>query len=371
MDISSDTYDFYAPTRIYYRPKGLEEIGRILKDDYGFSKVVLLYGGNSLKRSGAYDRIVSSLKEHQIDFLEFGGVKVNPDVENVVEIIAKAREFHPDLILGAGGGSVLDTAKSVANGYFYLGNPLDFNRHVVQPIHALPVGTILTLAASGSEMSDSCVISDRKHHFKGGFNSPTNRPLFSLLDPTLTYSVPPVETAYGLVDMFSHSFERFYSPSHDIEPADDLALTVMRDIVQLSPVVMKDPESYEARRAMMLLGTLSHNGITSFGKPFFFFKVHAAEHVLSGAEPALAHGQGIALLLPRYLEVNRDFLKTKILRMGREVFGTVTTEDPSDSILALKGWLKTFPIAHSFDELRPSIDPAVLQKSLKYLEWKK
>ena len=136
-------------------------------------------------------------------------------------MVEETKEFRPDLILAAGGGSVLDAAKSVAHGYYYDGDPLDFNKHLVEPLHALPVATILTLAASGSEMSDSCVVSDRKHNFKSGFNSPTNYPLFSLMDPSLTLSVPPYQVGVGLADMFCHSFERYYSASHEFEPTDD------------------------------------------------------------------------------------------------------------------------------------------------------
>lgn len=356
-----ETFDFCCPTRVIYRPEGLPLIGKIIHEDYHFHKVFLVYGGESLKATGRYDIIVNSLRDNGIDFVEYGGIAINPDIEDVIKMVTLAKKYQPELILAAGGGSVLDAAKSLAHGYFYDGNPLDFNKKLAKPLHALPIGTIITLCASGSEMSDSCVISDRKHHFKGGFNATTNYPLFSLMDPSLTYTVSPYQTAVGLVDMFSHSMERYFSPSHHFEPCDDLALAIMKNIVEVSLPVLKNPNGYEERRSMMLCGALSHDGYTNFGKAKNF-RVHAAEHKLSGVYPELVHGQGIALLLATYLEKNISVFKDKIVKMGAVVFNLADNTDPMKVIQALKDWLMKLPIAHSFDDLGYPISEEVMKK---------
>jgi alcohol dehydrogenase len=364
----NDVYDFHCPTRVYYRPNGLAVIGSILKKDYGFSKVYLVFGGKSFKTSGNYDILVASLKEADCVFKEHSGISANPDIADVRAMSQEVKGFCPDVILAVGGGSVMDAGKLLAQAFYYDGDPLDFNKKLVAPLHALPLATIPTLAASGSEMSNSCVISDRAHHFKGGFNSITNYPTLSLLDPTLTYSVPPYQTAIGLVDMFSHSFERYFSPSHAIEPCDSLALAVMKEIVAVSKPVLIDPKSYEARRAMMLLGTLSHNGITNFGKTQVF-KVHGAEHRLSGNYPELAHGQGIALLLCDYLSINQTLFQIKIERMGREVFA-IARNDASGAIEALRNWIGSLPLYHSFAELPFSVAAKDIEKAKTLLKIK-
>ncbi|MFA6829153.1 MAG: iron-containing alcohol dehydrogenase [Bacilli bacterium] len=368
-NINQDVFDFYCPTRIIYRPEGVSLIGKILKEDYGFKKAFLIYGGKSLKESSTYQKIVDSLQAEGILFEEYSGISVNPDIQDVRKIIDLARIFQPEIILACGGGSVLDTAKSVANGYYYDGNPLDFNKKTVIPLHALKVATIITLAASGSEMSDSCVISDREHNFKSGFNYQTNRPLFSLLDPTLTYSVSPYQTSMGLVDMFSHSFERFFSPSHEYEPCDDMALAVMKNVVKITKPVLANPNGYEERRSMMLCSTLAHNGFTSFGKKNFF-RVHAAEHKLSGVYPQLTHGQGIALLMPEFLTINKEKVAEKIAELGNVVLGLGKDASFEEVLISFDNWLASMPMYHSFSELPYEIDSQVMEKAEKFLHIK-
>lgn len=367
--MSNMDFDFYCPTRIYFRNEGVSLIGEIIKEDYHFKRVLFVYGGNSLKKTGTYDKIISSLNENGIQWIEYSGIQANPDIKDVRMMVSMSRQFNPDLILACGGGSVIDAAKSVAHGYYYDGDPLDFNRHLVTPLHALPVATILTLAAAGSEMSDSCVISDREKNFKSGFNSFTNYPLFSLMDPSLTLTVPLYQIGCGLADMFCHSFERYFSASNELEPCDGFALSIMSSIVKTSKAVLKDQKDINARRAMMICSTLAHNGMTNYGKKKVFI-VHKAEHVLSGAYPDLTHGQGIALLMAEFLKVNQTKLEKKIIEFGKSVFslqGDITSED---CIKALEGWIDTLPIAHSFQELDFSIDEEEIRKAEKLLKLK-
>ena len=362
-------FDFWCPTRIIFRENGVSLIGKIIHEDYHFKKVYLVYGGKSLKRMGAYDKIVLSLKDNDIEYREYSGIEANPDIEDVRKMVAEVKEYQPDLVLACGGGSVLDAAKSVCHGYYYEGDPLDFNKHLVEPLHALPLATIVTLSASGSEMSDSCVISDRKHNFKSGFNSVTNYPLFSLMDPTLTLSVPPYQVGVGLADMFCHSFERFFSFSHQFEPCDDMALAVMKDIVEITGPVLNHPDDIQARRGMMILGTIAHNGFTHYGKGKVFI-VHKAEHTLSGIYPQLTHGQGIALLMPMFLKVNKERLREKIVGFGEAVFHCDSNASPDDVIDHLQKWINSLPIAHTFEELDFKVEECDLKKAAKVLKLK-
>lgn len=357
-----DNFTFHCPTKIYYRKGGLFSIGKILREDYSCQKALVVFGGHSLIRNGYFDVISSSLKDNGIAFETYSGIQANPDVSDARKAIEIARSFQPDFILACGGGSVIDCAKLVSHGYYYNGNLLDFFKKGVRPLHSLKLGVVLTLSASGSEMSDSCVISDRETGFKGGFNDECNYPTFSLLDPTLTYSVSEYQTAIGLVDMFSHSLERYLSPSSILEPCDGMALSIMRSIVESSHYVLLEKKNIdEGRRAMMILGGLSHDGLTNYGKKKFFM-IHQAEHKLSGKYPELAHGQGIALLIPIFLRENSTILKEKILELSKIVFG-IETEDVEQGIRAVESWMFSLPIASSFDELPFSVEKADIQQA--------
>lgn len=367
MDTKYKDFTYYCPTRIYYKVDGAKSVGSIIKNDYGFESVFVVCSSSSIK-SKLIDKVTSSLQDEGIKYLTYTNILANPDIEDVLKMKEIIVDFKPELILAVGGGSVIDSSKLLAHLYYYEGNPLDFNKRVVKPINALKVATILTISASGSEMSSSCVISDRKTNFKGGFNSDTNYPLFSILDPTLTYSVSGKQTGYGLVDMFSHSFERYYSYSFEIEPSDYLSLATMKGIIDISSSVLKNKEDYQARRAMMLLGSISHNGFTDFGKNKKFV-IHPAEHYLSGKYPTLAHGQGIALLLIPFLEVNKDnkVIYNKTIQLGKKIFSLL---NPSfeDVLISIKKWLDSLPIASSFDDLDIKISKEDIDIAIKKLK---
>lgn len=369
MNANADSFLFQCPTRIYYRHKGLSSIGEILKKDYSFRRVYVVLGSSSFQRNGHLEVLEKSLKDQGIEYRIYSGIQSNPDIADVRKMVVECRLFVPDALLACGGGSVLDAAKLLRHAYYYDGNPMDFLRQSVRPLHSLPLGTVLTLAASGSEMSDSAVISDRQHHFKGGFNVIANYPTFSLLDPSLFKSVPTYHVACGLADMFSHSFERYFSPSHPLVPCDEIALAVMKSIVKASHEMLdKDGDREEGIRAMILLGSLSHNGLTSYGKKKVF-RVHQVEHKLSGKYPELIHGQGIALLMPSYLKENRELFHDKILRLSRTVFER-ETEDVSLAIKYLEDWLSFLPLAHHIEELSfflPKEDWEKAENSLRIL----
>jgi alcohol dehydrogenase len=339
---------FYkCPTGIYFASDGIQKVGKILAAN-GYRKAFLIYGGHSLKDSGNLDKLHDSLAQNGIEFKEKGGVKPNPEIQFVKDVLPEVKAFKPDVVLAVGGGSVLDTAKSLCASYYYEGDPLDLNTKKYIPTRSLPLCAVPTIAAAGSEMSDSCVMSDYKTGFKGGFNSLLNRPAISIEDPSLTWGVSEFQTCCGLVDIISHSFERYFSPSSLYEPCDYLALGVMKDIVDITPVLLKDLKNPEARRSMLIASTLSHNGITSFGKAMRF-KCHQVEHQLSGKHPEIAHGLGLRFLLPEFLEINKDQLGTKIVRFGHELFG-VSSQDPEKSISAFRSYLDKLPLVKTMAE---------------------
>ena len=206
-------FDIVIPTKIFFGKGKEEQIGEIVKD-FGYKKVLICIGQNSVIKSGLLDKVIDKLNENKIAYKVFSGIRPNPTIEECKCCIDLAREFKPDLLLPIGGGSVIDVAKNVAVGYYYDGDSFDFNLHKVKPTKALPIGVILTIAASGSEMSNSCVIQNDKTNIKQGFNADVVRPVFAIENPELTYSLSAKQTAYGIVDMIMHTFERYMVQVH-------------------------------------------------------------------------------------------------------------------------------------------------------------
>ena len=291
-------FDFEIKTKLYFGADKEKEIGNILCD-LNVKKVLIVIGRGSVRKSGLLDEVVSLISDKKIEYRLLEGVRPNPTIEKVIEGLNLAKEFKPGLILAIGGGSVIDTAKLIAVDYYYDGDLFDFNNHKAKPTKALPVGVILTISASGSEMSTSCVIQDDAKKVKKGFNSPLNRPFFAIENPKLTYSVGDYQTACGVVDIMMHTLERYFQSSAENEPADGFAETVLRSVIKAGQTVMKKPDDYEARAVLMLMSSMSHNGLTSIGKPFGM-PVHQLEHSLSGIYPNIAHGAGLAVLWPAW-----------------------------------------------------------------------
>ncbi|MFA5481701.1 MAG: iron-containing alcohol dehydrogenase, partial [Bacilli bacterium] len=273
-------FDFVSPTRLYFGREKEKRIGNIIKT-YGFKKILLHYGTGSIKSSGLYESVVTSLKDANIEFVELGGVRVNPTHSLVRAGVFLAKKEHIDAVIAVGGGSVIDSAKAIAAGYYYDGDPFDFNLHKARPQKALPIGVLLTLSAAGSELSASCVISNDETNTKRGFNSDIIRPLFAICNPELTYTVSKYQTGCGIVDIISHSFERYFSPSEHIELADEFALSVIRHVVEVGKKAIDNPMDYDARASLMLASSFSHNGITGLGKKVSM-PVHLIAHALSG-----------------------------------------------------------------------------------------
>ena len=285
----------------------------------GYKRVFIVIGQGSVKRNGLLDTVLASLDKAKIKYCVFEGVRANPTIDLCRKGIERARIYGPSLILAIGGGSVIDTAKNIAVGYYYAGDSFDFNLHKVAPKKALPLGVILTISASGSELSNSCVIQDDEKQIKRGFNSDLVRPIFAIENPKLTYSVSKVQTAYGIVDIMMHTLERYFNESSENEPADGFAEALLRSVIKAAKVIVKNPTDYDARAVLMLMSSLSHNDLTSIGKGKLLF-VHQLEHALSGAYPDVAHGAGLAILFPAWAKYYVNYDTDKFNQLAVNVF---------------------------------------------------
>lgn len=311
-------FNFDIKTELYFGKGKARLVGEILHTKNA-KKVIIILGQSSVRKSGLLDLVITSLKAFNIEYRILEGVRPNPTIDLVYKGLGIAREFNPDFLLPIGGGSVIDTAKLIAVGYYYDGDCFDFNRHIARPTKGLPIGVILTISASGSEMSTSCVIQDDRSFYKSGFNSHHVRPVFVIEDPELTYSVSPTQTAYGIVDIIMHTLERYLSPSIEFEIADGLAEGLLRKIIDAGRRPMQNPQDYEARGALMLASSLSHNGLTSIGKQYGM-PIHQLEHALSGVYPHVAHAAGLALLFPAWAKVYLQYDIEKFDQLARNVF---------------------------------------------------
>ena len=311
-------FDFISPTKIYFGNNKEELIGQICLDG-GYKRVYIVIGQGSVKRSGLLDRVLESLDNSGIKYQVLEGVRPNPTIDICHKGIEEARVFVPNLILAIGGGSVIDTAKNIAVGYFYAGDSFDFNLHKAKPKKALPVGVILTISASGSELSNSCVIQDDDKKIKRGFNDDLVRPVFAIENPKLSYSVSKVQTAYGIVDIMMHTLERYFNGSSENEPADGFAEALLRSVIKAAKTVINNPTDYDARAVLMLMSSLSHNDLTSIGKGKMLF-VHQIEHAVSGVYPDVAHAAGLAVLFPVWAKYYVNYDVDKFNSLATNVF---------------------------------------------------
>ena len=311
-------FEFQIPTKLYFGPKKEEEVGHILSS-YGAKNVLIVIGKSSVIKSGLLNRVSKSLENENITYYILAGVRANPTFDLVIEGKNLAKQYNVDFILAIGGGSVIDTAKCIGVNALYDGDIRDFNYHVATPTQTLPVGVILTISAAGSEMSNSCVIQDDVMNKKMGFNSEIIRPVFAIEDPELTYSVSKEQTAYGVVDILMHTLERYFSDSDKYELADEIALGLIKHVVDVGLIAYNEPENYEARAKLMLASSISHSGFTSIGKKYTM-PVHQLEHAVSGRFPKIAHGLGLAILFPAWAKEYLPYESKKLAKLGRYVF---------------------------------------------------
>ena len=356
-------FDFISPTKIYFGSNKEQLIGQICLE-HGYKRVFVVIGQGSVKRNGLLDRVLTSLNEANIKYFILEGVRANPTIDLCRKGIEQARMFGPDLILAIGGGSVMDTAKNIAVGYYYSGDSFDFNIHVAKPKKALPVGVILTIAASGSELSNSCVIQDDEKQIKRGFNSDLVRPVFAIENPKLSYSVSKVQTAYGVVDIMMHTLERYFNESSENEPADGFAEALLRSVIKAGKRVINNPTDYDSRAVLMLMSSLSHNDLTSIGKGKMLF-VHQLEHAVSGMYPEVAHAAGLAVLFPAWAKYYVSLDTDKFNQLATNVFGLHSKnklENAKAGIVEIEKLFSSLGMPKTFKDLgiaKPDIDGLV------------
>lgn len=293
-----ENFEFYSPTRIIFGRGTEEKVGELTKE-YG-TKVLLHYGGGSIKKYGLYDKVVKSLQDAGVDFIELGGVQPNPRLGLVKEGIKICLENDIDFILAVGGGSVIDSAKAISLGVPYEGDVWDFFMGKALPDKNLPVGVVLTIPAAGSESSNSVVITKEEGLLKRSCNNDINRPVFAIMNPELSFTLPPYQTASGVVDMMAHIMERYFTHQTDVDLTDGLCESMLKTIMKNALIVMEEPDNYDARAELMWAGTLAHNGLVGTGR-IGDWASHAIEHELS-AMYDVAHGAGLAVVFPAWMK---------------------------------------------------------------------
>lgn len=285
---------YYTPTKVIFGKGAEAQVGALVRER-GCRKVLLHYGGNSARRSGLLDRIEQSLEQAGVNHVSLGGVVPNPRLSLVYEGIRLARAEQVDLILAVGGGSVIDSAKAIGYGAATEGDVWDYYSGARKPEACLPIGAVLTIAAAGSEMSNSSVITKEEGGLKRGCNNDLCRPVFAVMNPELTLTLPAYQTACGCADILMHTMERYFNHGDNLDLTDGISEALMRTVLHHALVLKDHPEDYRARAEVMWAGSLSHNGLTGFGTDGGDWATHKMEHELSGMFD-VAHGAGLTAI---------------------------------------------------------------------------
>ena len=317
-------FNYYAPTQVVFGKGTEEKTGELVKAQ-NCKKVLIHYGSGSVKRTGLLDRVKQALEKEKIAYTELGGVVPNPRLFLVKEGIELCKKEGVDFILAVGGGSVIDSAKAIGYGVANDGDVWDFYSHKRNAEGCLPIGVILTISATGSEMSDSSVITNEDGWIKTGYHSEYCRPKFAIMNPELTMTLPDYQTACGCTDILMHTMERYFTKGENMELTDSIAEALMRTVIENTKILKENPKDYNARAEVMWAGSLSHNGLTGCGNGGNDFATHALEHELGGMYD-VAHGAGLAALWGSwaryvYKEIPERFHKFAVRVMGLEDTG--------------------------------------------------
>lgn len=324
-------FELKNPTKIIFGTDAMEKIGENITG----KKVLVLYGGGSIKKTGVYEKVMDQLRDFGVE--EFGGIEPNPRVETIREIIKKYKDFDPDFLLAIGGGSVIDGTKLVAVSMHYDGDPWNFVLDPnAEPEKYVPFGVVLTLSATGSEMNKGAVITNWQTHEKVGFKRVKNYPAFSVIDPRNMYSLSKEQTAYGIIDAFSHVLEQYLNTTKDVPLQDRFAEGILLTLVENSEAVLNDPKNYAARANIALCATMALNDLLRSGVDEDW-ATHAIEHQLS-AFYDIPHAAGLAIITPHWMETVKEQKIEKFAQYGRRVWGI----DGEDGEVAEKSIGKTY-----------------------------
>lgn len=348
-----NNFQFYSPTEFVFGKDTENECGKYVKK-YGGTKVLIHYGGGSAVKSGLIDRVSQSLKAEGIEFVLLGGVQPNPRDTKIYEGIELCRKENVDFILSVGGGSCIDSSKAIALGVPYGGDFWDFYGTGKPVEKALPIGTVLTIAAAGSEGSGATVVTKEEGMLKRDCCSDLLRSKFSILNPALTQTLPAYQTACGATDIMAHVFERYFTNTSDVEITDRLCEAVLLTMINETPKVIANPDDYQARANIMWAGTVAHNDIVGVGRDQDW-NSHGIEHELSGLYDC-AHGAGLAVIMPSWMEFVYKHNPMRFAQMATRVFGCqMDFENPEKTavqgIACFRKFLKSIGMPINFEEL--------------------
>lgn len=329
-------FTYYTPTKVVFGKDTTDRAGALVQQAGG-TRVLIHYGGQSALRSGLIQRVEKSLDAAGIFHISLGGVVPNPHLSKVREGIALAAEHQVDFLLAVGGGSVIDSAKAIAYG---LAEPerdvWELFSHTRSPKACLPLGAIVTIAAAGSEMSSSCVITNAETGEKRSCGSDLSRPKFAIMDPMLTMTLPDWQTQSGCADMLMHTMERYFGQGGNMAITDALAEGLMKTVMEQAKILHKDPLNYEARAEVMWAGALAHNGLTGCGSDGGDWACHGMEHELGGMFD-VTHGAGLAAIFPSWARYVYKENLPRFVRYATHVMGIVPTADMDEEAIALAG----------------------------------
>lgn len=357
-----ENFVYYNPTEIYFGRGQELKIGKIIKKD-GIKRVLFLYGRSAIKKIGLYDKVVKSLKEAGIEFVEHSGVKPNPVLSHTLEGVKKAKEFGAEAILGVGGGSVVDEAKAIALGV-KVGeeNLWSYFRHEKEITEALPVFDILTVAATGTEMNGNAVITHDETKEKLYISSPLLCPRASVLNPELTFTVPRDYQAYAAVDVIAHVIELYFSSEYCPKLQARFIEGLVKTVMETTELILENPENYEARAEFMWASTLALNGLAQIGIRGGDFHNHLLAHALGGLYD-LPHGACLSIVIPAWMKWYLPKNPSQFERFAKEVFNLST---PEEGIEALKNWFKKIGSPVSFKEA--GLDEKALEETARMTE---
>ena len=347
-----NNFTFYSPTYFVFGKDEENNVGKYVKR-FGGTKVLIHYGGGSVVRSGLLDRVKASLEAEGIAFVTLGSVKPNPRSGLVYEGIELCRKEKVDFVLAVGGGSTIDSSKAIAAGTVYEGDFWDF--YCGKPVEkALPVGTILTIAAAGSEGSPDSVITKEEGMFKRGATGEGLRPTFSILNPALTQTLPPFQTACGITDIMAHLFERYFTNTTDVEVTDRVIEGLLMTMIHEGPKVIANPDDYQARANIMWAGMIAHNNCCGVGRDQDWAS-HNLEHELSALYDC-AHGAGLAVVFPAWMEYTMQHDVMRFAQVASRVWGcAMDFQHPEVTakagIQAFRAFLKSIGMPQTMAEL--------------------
>ena len=361
-----ENFNFYSPTEFVFGQEGELKAGEMVKK-YGGSRVLVHFGSNSAKKSGLIDRVCKSLEDEGIFYVLLGGVKPNPRDTLIYEGIQICKNENIDFILSVGGGSCIDSSKGIAAGFYYDGDFWDMYLRKADVKKALPIGTILTIAAAGSEGSGASVVTKEDGMLKRDIVSDIIRPRFSILNPELTCTLPPYQTACGITDIMAHIFERYFTNSLEVEVTDRLCEGLLLTMIKEALRVIENPNNYEARANIMWAGTVAHNDIVGVGRSQDW-NSHGLEHELSGLYDC-AHGAGLAVIMPAWMEYVYKHNVMRFCQVATRVWGVqMNFENPEETALAgireFRKFLRSIGMPLDFEEIGAKAEdiPVLVEK---------